>query len=168
MPKHIYFAKGGEAAIMSELLCRGYNVAVPWVDFGDDMYVVEDARSNFIRVQVKAANCKKRKYGISGRVRVPLAQLQESKKTKLIYVFALRYSRQWKCVLVISREKLEEAVMKFDINRKHKNSRKKDEITFFFYVKPLQNRVTCYEQDFTQYLSWDKEFPVIKSQSAEG
>src|SRR5437763_10837468 len=59
MNANLYFAKGGETVAMSELLLRGYNVAIPAVDVGDDIYVVEDAESNLIRVQVKSSNCAK-------------------------------------------------------------------------------------------------------------
>src|SRR5258708_2481241 len=90
-----YFAKGGEAACMSELLLRGYNVAVPAVDSGDDIYVVGDAEANLIRVQVKSGNCKKKPYGFCGQVRVRFDQLFEVKKTPLIYIFALRWDERW-------------------------------------------------------------------------
>ncbi len=86
-----YFAKGGEAAVMSEFLLRGYNVAVPAVDSGDDIYVVGDAEANLIRVQVKSANCKKKPYGFCGQVRIRLSQLHETKNTPLLYIFAMRY-----------------------------------------------------------------------------
>jgi len=94
---------------MSELLLRGYNVAVPAVDIGDDIYVVEDAESNLIRVQVKSANCQARKYGFVGQIRLCARQLKEGKRTKLVYVFALRFEARWYFVL-ISREHLLEEV----------------------------------------------------------
>jgi hypothetical protein len=38
---------------MSEFLMRGWNVAVPEVDIGDDIFVVRDENGEFVRVQVK-------------------------------------------------------------------------------------------------------------------
>jgi len=40
---------------MSEFLARGYNVAVPEVDRGDDLFVVQDESGDFDRIQVKTA-----------------------------------------------------------------------------------------------------------------
>src|SRR5438270_5920115 len=107
--QNLYFAKGGETVEMSELLLRGYNVAIPAVDVGDDIYVVEDAESNLIRVQVKSSNCAKTTYGFRAQVRLKKSQLSEGKKTKLVYIFALRFEERWR-FLVIGREKLEEEV----------------------------------------------------------
>jgi len=44
---------------MSELLARGYNVAHPEVDVGDDIISVRDEDDEFTLVQVKAANAKR-------------------------------------------------------------------------------------------------------------
>ena len=40
---------------MSELLARGYNVAVPEVDVGDDVLVIRDATQEVSRIQVKSS-----------------------------------------------------------------------------------------------------------------
>src|SRR5947207_2725999 len=117
MNANLYFAKGGETIAMSELLLRGYNVAIPSVDVGDDIYVVEDAESNLIRVQVKSANCRKRRYGYMGQFKLPVAQLKAPKKTKLVYIFALRFEESWRFVL-ISRDRLEEEVFLHKIGAK--------------------------------------------------
>ena len=50
--KHLYLGKGGELYVMSEFLARGWNVAMPQVDVGDDIFVVEDNQGIFQRVQV--------------------------------------------------------------------------------------------------------------------
>ena len=40
---------------MSELLLRGWNVAVPVVDVGDDVFVIDDNDKTTYRMQVKSA-----------------------------------------------------------------------------------------------------------------
>ncbi len=40
---------------MSELLLRGWNVAVPVVDVGDDVFVIDDNEKTTRRVQVKSS-----------------------------------------------------------------------------------------------------------------
>jgi hypothetical protein len=37
--QHLYTGKSGQLAVMAELVSRGYNVAVPEVDAGDDIFV---------------------------------------------------------------------------------------------------------------------------------
>ena len=51
-----HVGKSGQLAVMSELLLRGYNVAMPEVDVGDDVFVVRDEEESVTRVQVKSAN----------------------------------------------------------------------------------------------------------------
>ncbi|MFN9688681.1 MAG: hypothetical protein ACK57X_07415 [Bacteroidota bacterium] len=40
---------------MSEFLTRGWNVAIPEVDVGDDIFVVQDDNGTLRRVQVKTS-----------------------------------------------------------------------------------------------------------------
>ena len=155
MNDKLYFAKGGETVAMSELLLRGYNVAVPAVDVGDDIYVVEDAEANLIRVQVKSSNCRKRKYGYMGQVKLPLAQLRSGKKTKLVYIFALRFEERWKFI-VASRDRLEEEVDLYHIGAKNK---KVMWLTFQYKVK--EQALLCSGRDFSSYLNWDAQFPPL-------
>ena len=53
MPKaNLYVGRAGQMAVMAEFLVRGYNVAVPEVDVGDDIFVVKDNDGEYSRVQV--------------------------------------------------------------------------------------------------------------------
>jgi hypothetical protein len=51
----LYTGMSGQFAAMSEFLWRGYNVAIPAVDVGEDVFVVEAGQGVLRRVQVKAA-----------------------------------------------------------------------------------------------------------------
>lgn len=53
--RDLYTGMSGQFAAMSEFLWRGYNVAVPAVDTGEDIFVVEAASGVLRRVQVKTA-----------------------------------------------------------------------------------------------------------------
>lgn len=55
---NLYLGKAGQLVVMSNFLLRGWNVATPEVDVGDDIFVVEDKKGIFYRVQVKTANAK--------------------------------------------------------------------------------------------------------------
>ena len=41
---NLYLGKAGQLAAMSYFLMRGWNVATPEVDVGDDLFVVEDKK----------------------------------------------------------------------------------------------------------------------------
>jgi hypothetical protein len=161
-----FFAKSGEAIVTSELLSRGYNISVPVVDTGDDLYVVNDSEADLIRVQIKSANCKKKPYGFCGQVRIKFAQLKEVKKTPLIYIFALRFESRWH-YLIISRRRLEEEVEVHGIGSVRNGY---IWLRFKFYSDPHPSPlpeyrerefVTCSEIDFTEFLNWDAEFPAV-------
>jgi len=95
MPGSNYVGKAGQLAVMAEFLLRGYNVAMPEVDIGDDIFVVEDRGGRLWRIQVKTAVGKRREYGYSGQFVVALTQLRTPKTPDLHYVFALRKADQW-------------------------------------------------------------------------
>lgn len=48
--KKTHFGRAGEYYAMSELLLRGWNVAVPVVDVGDDAFVIDDRDKTTRRV----------------------------------------------------------------------------------------------------------------------
>ena len=100
MPGRNYVAKSGEAAVMAEFLIRGYNVAPPLVDVGDDIFVVHDEKGTLWRIQVKTATGQPRNYGSSGQFAVDLEQLATAKLPDLFYVFALRTAHQWEFLVV--------------------------------------------------------------------
>jgi hypothetical protein len=56
-----YIGKAGQLAVMSELSRRGYNVAIPEIDIGDDVFALNDATSQLSRIQVKTATGKELK-----------------------------------------------------------------------------------------------------------
>jgi hypothetical protein len=67
MPGASYVGRSGQLAAMSEFLLRGYNVAIPEVDVGDDIFVVYDRLPKLWRIQVKTAIGVERQYGSSGQ-----------------------------------------------------------------------------------------------------
>jgi hypothetical protein len=104
--QNLYTGRSGQFAVMAEFLRRGYNVAIPEVDIGDDIFVVRDADGYLSRVQVKAAIGKGRKV-VSGAFRVPMAQLRRTYDPELHYVFALHHNGLWREFLIIRRDELE-------------------------------------------------------------
>jgi hypothetical protein len=104
--QNLYTGRSGQMAVMAEFLRRGYNVAVPEVDVGEDVLVIRDRDGRLSRVQVKAAIGKGTK-GASGTFKVSLAQLEREHRPELHYVLALHQGGLWREFLVIPRQSLE-------------------------------------------------------------
>lgn len=102
MEKRSHLGMAGHYAAMSEFLYRGYNVAVPAVDIGDDVYIVEDQAGTMWRLQVKTSDAPETRVGIYGLSR---RQLREIKANELFFMFMLRWADRWRFIL-IRRDKL--------------------------------------------------------------
>jgi hypothetical protein len=87
---------------MSEFLYRGYNVAVPAVDIGDDVYIVEDSEGTMWRLQVKTSDQPEARIAT---YQLSRSQLREPKENELFFMFMIRWNDRWRFVL-IHREKL--------------------------------------------------------------
>lgn len=93
-----YVGKAGQLAVMAEFAYRGYNVATPEIDVGDDVFVVEDRRGDLWRIQVRTADGKPRGYGHSGKFAFPVTQLRKKKDPDLHFVLVLRTGAHWEFV----------------------------------------------------------------------
>jgi hypothetical protein len=102
MEKRSHLGMAGHYAAMSEFLYRGYNVAVPAVDIGDDVYVVEDQAGTMWRLQVKTSDAPETRVGT---YKLSRRQLREIKANELFFMFMLRWADRWRFIL-IRRDKL--------------------------------------------------------------
>ena len=110
--KRSHFGMAGHFAAMSDLLLRGYNVAVPSVDVGDDVLVLDDQRGSLRRVQVKTADVGEEVRDGHARltrkvVKYTLSrpQLREQKASDLFFMLMVRWDRRWR-FLFVPRQKL--------------------------------------------------------------
>lgn len=107
--KPSHFGTAGEYFAMSELLLRGWNVAVPVVDVGDDVFVIDDHDKTTWRVQVKSAMASRSDPGLDttlkARFTLSRSQLGKSHDTELFYMLMIRVERAWR-FLVIPRKEL--------------------------------------------------------------
>jgi hypothetical protein len=97
MEKRTHLGMAGHYAAMSEFLYRGYNVAVPAVDIGDDAYIVEDEQGTMWRLQVKTTDQPEDRvatYLLSRR------QLRDVKENELFFMFMARRSQRWRFILI--------------------------------------------------------------------
>lgn len=105
-----YVGKAGQLAVMSELAFRGYNVAIPEVDIGDDVFAVNDANGNLWRLQVKTASEKRQKASSRYQFRIKHTGLAQSVYPDLHIALVMRKGDTWK-YLISSRQVLNNYVL---------------------------------------------------------
>src|SRR5688500_14741773 len=104
--QNAYICKAGELAAMAELALRGYMVALPEIDNGDDILVVNEHTGQLWRVQVKGSTAQQK--GEYQPV-VHEKQIRTGSNPDRYFIFSLRREMEreprWRFV-VISREQL--------------------------------------------------------------
>jgi hypothetical protein len=138
---------------MAEFLLRGYNVAMPEVDIGDDIFVVHDQEGRLWRIQVKTAVGKRRGYGYSGKFAVRWDQLGTARQPDLFYVFALRAGKQWE-FLLIKRRELQDLQNERRLATRSGNN-------LIFALRFTSDAVRCSQTDLQPYRANWSEWPVI-------
>lgn len=153
---NLYLGKAGHFAAMSEFLMRGWNVAVPEVDVGDDIFVVRDSDGAFMRVQVKTAQATKLKIGFSAQFAIPLPQLARPSTPELTYALVVRHlNHGWHLPLIIPRAELNDLRENNDIGSMVNG------ILVLHIRFALGGEVHCSKQMLTKYLNDFAGFPVV-------
>jgi hypothetical protein len=106
--KLTHLGMSGHLAVMSELLRLGYNVAMPYVDVGEDIYVIDDMSGELrVHVQVKTATAEPEGNGQGkGQYLVRKNQLKSPRRVPLYFVFALLTAEKMWDFIVLKREEL--------------------------------------------------------------
>lgn len=101
-----HFGMAGHFAAMSEFLLRGWNVAVPAVDVGDDVLVLADDAGDVRRVQVKTASGRETRDADGVLVQtvtqysLSRSQLATLKAVELHYMLMVRWDHRWRFILI--------------------------------------------------------------------
>lgn len=172
--KHLYTSKGAHLAVMSELLCLGWNVAIPEVDVGDDIFVVSDkpvtgTNRQFFAVQVKySMAAPKAKGNYSAAFDIPFLQLETTPSTlnDLIYVLVPRFNNKWASFFVIDRFSLfsHHIDTTNPVGNKYYNKKsKKDFLRLNMYYDVTKNTVEVSGVDLSKYLNARDLTTKIKS-----
>jgi hypothetical protein len=156
--RSLYIGRSGQLAVMAEFLFRGYNVAIPEVDVGDDIFVVKDSNGEYARVQVKTAVATKTNTGYSARYALKFAQLETNTVPETWYVFANRLDTGWQSFVIIARQTLYNLHDVYSIG--FLNQRNVLSLHFSY----TDNTVTCRDQDLSFYLNNWQEWPLITHQ----
>jgi hypothetical protein len=149
-----YLGKAGHLTIMSEFLLLGWNVAIPEVDIGDDIFVVQDDNGTLRRVQVKTSTFTSRKSSFSGQFNVSVKNLRNITNILVHYIFIVRHNDEWSKPVVIRQDYL---LDHYENNKV--GSEANGNITFYFSY--ADKKVECSGQDFTKYIRDFTDFPQI-------
>ena len=150
-----YLGKAGHLAVMSEFLMLGWNVAIPEVDIGDDIFVVQNDNGTLRRVQVKTSKATVRQNSFSGQFNVSVKNLRNISNILVHYVFIVRQNDQWSKFLIVRQDYL---LDHFDNNKV--GSEHEGNITF--YISFTGDKIECSGQDFTKYVQDFTDFPFIE------
>jgi len=154
--QHLYTGKSGQLAVMAEFVSRGYNVAVPEVDIGDDIFVVRDKDGDLSRVQVKTATAKElQNGGYSATFKVSLRQLEAPHTPEMNYVLVVRHQERWTEFLVIGREDL------YELHAMH-NLGSEQEDSVVFSISFAADDVLCKKQSLKSYRNQWSRWPIIR------
>jgi hypothetical protein len=157
-----YTGRGGQFAVMAEFVVRGYNVAIPEIDIGDDIFVVKDSNGNLSRIQVKTAISKPQKKldCWSAQFNLAYTHLEVARKPDITYVFVVRVEDRWREFVIIPRQALYDLRELNNIGSLTKDSKTgKQSLVVTMAFKP--NDVTCSKQSLQQYRNrWD-DWPII-------
>ncbi len=138
--------------VMSEFLVRGWNVGIPEVDVGDDIFVVRDSDGDFHRVQVKTANARG-KLRLSASYSFPLEQLRTPSQPEVTYVMVIRNGVKWTDFIVIRRTEL------WTLHSDGMGNKVDDRM--ILRLKIREETIFCGDTDLSRYRNnWDR-FPVI-------
>ena len=152
---NLYSGRGGQMAVMAEFLMRGYNVAIPEVDVGDDILVVTDSSGEYARIQVKTALAVRTGSGYSTRYSLKFTQLRTPNSPETWYVFANRLDGQWASFVIITRQQL------YDFHRLHNIGSLNRNGTLGLYFSYTDSGVICSGQNLSSYLNNWRDWPDL-------
>lgn len=152
--ENLFIGRAGHLYVMSELLIRGWNTAIPEVDIGDDIFVVKDSDGELKKVQVKTASLKSGKSIKSCQFKISLKQLRLSAPVSLYYIFVMRDDDVWMKPLIVKQDYLLDYYQSFRLGSVYKDS-----LTLRFSIK--DQKITSSGIELTKYWGDYSDFPIL-------
>lgn len=155
---HLYLGKAGQLAVMAEIAVRNYNVAIPEIDVGDDIFVVGDASGRLWRVQVKTARATVHRDGtLRAQFSVSRRQMERQYVPELHYSFVIRHADRWHAFVNVPRPVLLETLQQSAAWKASEDGK----LTFTLRCTP--DSVMCGRVDRQPYRdNWDV-WPVLRA-----
>jgi len=152
----LYLGKAGHLSVMSEFLIRGWNVAIPEVDIGDDIFVVQDDNGTLRRVQVKTSTSTAHQNSFSGQFNVPIKQLRDYKVNfPVYYVFIVRHQDGWTKPIIIRQDYLRDHFENEEMGSQHEGN-----LNLYFSFE--EGKVECSHTNLSKYIGDFTDFPLIE------
>jgi len=162
-----YKGAAGQLFAMSEFALRFYNVAIPQIDIGDDIFVVNDVTTERFSVQVKTAfKVEKRKKENAVAFGFTTKEVAVTKKEGPDYFFfAARVDGSWRYIFV-SRQALDAFYQQDNFGTKYTSEKGITNVSFNFILNLTSRKLTCSGIDFSKYLDatskgWE-DFPPVQ------
>jgi hypothetical protein len=143
---------------MAELANRGYNVALPEIDIGDDIFAVNDSNGNMWRLQVKTSVAKQRKKVQSGQFRIRQRAIMTPTAPELHFVLVLRVPDRFRFV-IISRDVLNNYVVADNLGSAA-TTKGVAWRQFYLTITPL-NKATCSGKDVSHLIENWSTWPIL-------
>jgi hypothetical protein len=100
MPDTLHIGKAGQLAVMAELARRGYNVAIPEIDKGDDVFVVNNDTGAMWRIQVKTSTGRQQAHSRAYQFRSLQHAITHPQNPELHFAFVLRVPDRWRYIIM--------------------------------------------------------------------
>jgi len=107
---------------MGELCFRGYNVAMPEIDKGDDVFIVNDDSGAMWRLQVKTSTGRQQATSKAFQFRVRETAIQNAQTPELHFTFVMRMTKSWR-FLIMARPVLRNYVINSNLGTLNKDYR---------------------------------------------
>ena len=145
MPGTQYTGKAGHLAVMGEFCLRGYNAAMPEIDKGDDVFVVNDTTGSMWRLQVKTSLGSDQATSRRYQFRVRQTAILNAQTPELHFAFVLRRDRVWHFLL------MDRAVLRTYVRNQNMGTPAGDyrQFTFVFHQ---DDRLVCSGIDLANHL----------------
>ena len=95
-----YIGKAGHLAVMGEISFRGYNVALPEIDKGDDIFAVNDSTGAMWRLQVKTSSGRVQRQSIAYQFRIRESAIRSPQTPDLHFIFVMRENDHWRFLIM--------------------------------------------------------------------
>lgn len=139
---------------MSESATRGYNVAIPAIDKGDDVFVVNHATGIMWRIQVKTSLGSPRGASFYFGFRVRETAIHPPTALASHFVFVMRVAGRWRFVVMPT------AVL-HNYTTMHAVGTAAGDNRQFTFILNIAGQVTCSGQNLTLLLEDWAVWPII-------
>lgn len=152
-----FLGKAGHLHMMAEFLMKGWNVAIPEVDIGDDIFVVKDEEGTLRKVQVKTSRGKATKKGYTAQFSASDLNLANIGPVVGHYVFIVRLDDDtWSKPVIIKQDVLNQMYEDGEVG-----SLAGKTIVFSFKYTQNGDKVICLKKDLSVFINDYVDFPQL-------